>query len=73
MQADDKDFKNELGRIVDLQIWEGSKEEAATRLTNARLAIAGQEREVAFRSDDITELQQKVTHSSYHLLLHCIA
>lgn len=60
MQADDKDFKNELGRIVDLQVWEAAKEEAMKQLSNARLLTAGQEREVAFRSDDLADLQAKV-------------
>lgn len=38
LEADDRRFKEELGRVVDLDAWESAKAVAAERLREARRA-----------------------------------
>lgn len=45
LEADDRRFKEELGRVVDLDVWEAAKGVALERLRAARTALAQAERE----------------------------
>ncbi|KAK9831419.1 hypothetical protein WJX81_003210 [Elliptochloris bilobata] len=60
LEADDKRFKEELGRVVDLDVWEAAKAVAVERLRAARTAAAQAEREQQVRR----ELAEKLAAQS---------
>ncbi len=59
-QADDKDFKNELGRVVEMDVWDNTKVEAVRQLKEASARLLKLQQEQEFRSRRLEELNQKV-------------
>jgi hypothetical protein len=60
LQADDKDFKSELGRIVEMDVWDNTKEEAAELLRIARQRLTKVAQEQQLRRNYLEDLNRKV-------------
>lgn len=61
LQADDKDFKNELGRVIDLEAWGSAKEAAAEQLKAARDAEFQQQFAVRSSLQKVADYNKKVS------------
>ena len=59
-QADDKEFKAELGRIVEMDAWDAAKLVAAEQLRAARHRALQLEQELSVRSAYLAGLDAKV-------------
>ncbi len=59
-QADDRKFKEELGRVIEIDVWDSAKAVAAERLKSARSESSKLEHEVLVRQDWLTELREQV-------------
>ena len=59
-QADDRKFKEELGRVIEMDVWDSAKAVAAERLKAARTESGKLEHEVVVRQDWLTELMEQV-------------
>jgi hypothetical protein len=62
VQASDRDFKAELGRVVDMEVWEAAKAAAADALKESRGSLAQLEKEESVRQDLLHRLQAQVCH-----------
>ena len=60
LQADDKDFKTELGRVVEMDVWDNTKVEAVRQLKDAVAQLARLEQEQEMRTIRLQELSQQV-------------
>ena len=69
MQAGDSELKQELGRLVDIEVWESAKTAAAEQLKAARQSTLQLEREQTVRQSILTRLQAEVDISA--LLMLC--
>lgn len=56
-QADDRKFKDELGRVVEMDIWDSAKAAAAERLKSARQQLTRLESELTVREELLAKLQ----------------
>jgi len=68
-QADDKDFKAELGRIAEMDVWDNTKEEAVRQLKDAATQLARLQQEQAFRSGKLQDLAEKVGYAPGRLVV----
>ena len=65
MQADDKEFKQELGRVVEMDSWDNAKAAAAEQLRAAKQRAAQLEQECNMRTAYLTDLRAKVIQLHY--------
>lgn len=63
VQADDRKFKEELGRVIEMDIWDAAKAVTTERLKGARQQLSGQEAESRVRQELLATLQGQVSHS----------
>lgn len=63
VQADDRKFKEELGRVIEMDIWDAAKGVAAERLKGARQQLSGLEAESRVRQELLATLQGQVSPS----------
>lgn len=69
VQAGDKDFKDELGKIADMEVWNDAKDESARSLKAERDLLVQAEGEVQYRTNSLARFQAQV--SSYRTTLQC--
>ena len=67
MQAGDSELKQELGRLVDIDVWESAKLAAAERLKAARQSSLQLERELTVRQSVLSRIKQEVSLSDVAL------
>ena len=60
-QAGDSELKQELGRLVDIDVWEAAKAATAERLKAARQASLQLERELTVRQSVLSRLTEEVS------------
>ncbi len=60
LQANDKEFKTELGRIAEMTVWDDAKEEASEQLKEANIRQLQLDQQFLVRSQYVTELKTKV-------------
>ena len=60
LQAGDSELKQELGRLVDIDVWEAAKVAAAERLRAARQASLQLERELTVRQSMLSRIKSEV-------------
>ncbi len=63
-QAGDSELKQELGRLVDIEVWEAAKAAAAEQLKAAKQASLQLEHEMAVRQSVLARLKQEVQEAS---------
>ena len=63
LQADDKKFKEELGRMIDLEVWDAAKAAASERLRGATQTSAGLGTEISVRQEMLRKLQDQARSS----------
>lgn len=61
MQAGDSELKQELGRLVDIDVWEAAKLAAAEKLKTARQASLQLERELTVRQSMLSRIKSEVS------------
>ena len=61
-QADDRKFKEELGRVIEMDIWEQAKAVAAERLKAAKGEGARLEHELHVRQDWLQGLKEQASY-----------
>ena len=59
-QADDRKFKEELGRVIEIDVWDSAKAVAAERLKSAKIESSKLEHEVVVRQNWLAELREQV-------------
>ena len=59
-QADDRKFKEELGRVIEMDVWDSAKAVAAERLKAAKIESSKLEHEVVVRQNWLAELREQV-------------
>lgn len=59
-QADDRKFKEELGRVIEMDVWDSAKAVAAERLKAARSEGSQLEHELTVRQNWLTGLREQV-------------
>lgn len=60
MQAGDSELKQELGRLVDIDVWEAAKLTTAEKLKAARQASLQLERELTVRQSMLSRIESEV-------------
>ena len=63
VQADDKKFKEELGRVIEMDIWDAAKAVTTERLKGTRQQLGDLEAESRVRQELLASLQDQVSHS----------
>ncbi|KAK9830414.1 hypothetical protein WJX72_011641 [[Myrmecia] bisecta] len=59
LEANDRDFKQELGKIVEMEVWDAAKDGSAALVKAARAAKLGVDREADIRRDNVASLQEQ--------------
>ena len=67
IQADDRRFKEELGRVVEMDLWDAAKGIAAERLRGARVEAARLGSEAEVRAEVLSRLQGQVSNAGPRL------
>lgn len=70
LQADDRRFKEELGRVIEMDIWDSAKAVAAERLKSARQQLTGLDSEARVREELLATVQRQVSLCPSPSLLH---
>lgn len=60
-QADDRKFKEELGRVIEMDVWDSAKAVAAERLRAARNESAKLEHELTVRQGWLQGLREQAS------------
>ena len=59
-QADDRKFKEELGRVIEMEVWDSAKAVAADQLRTAKVDSSKLERELTVRQEWLQSLREQV-------------
>jgi hypothetical protein len=68
VQADDRKFKDELGRVIEMDIWEAAKAKAAERLKGTKRQLTELDSEARVRQELLANLQSQVSPVTLLLL-----
>ena len=68
MQADDRKFKDELGRVIEMDIWDAAKAVAAERLKGTKRQLTELDSEARVRQELLANLQSQVSPVTLLLL-----
>lgn len=68
VQADDRKFKDELGRVIEMDIWDAAKAVAAERLKSTKRQLTELDSEARLRQELLANLQSQVSPVTLLLL-----
>lgn len=66
VQANDKGFKEELGQLVELEVWESAKDRAAEQLRATKDSLAAVSSRAATLAESEADLHRKVRPCHLH-------